>query len=145
MPNSPPSFETPPLSRNTLLSANATQTPSAQRNPAGRAKKVMLRLKDRDTLLWSSRRALGAKKWRKISLREVTGIQASKQRTAEGVAGSFMCAMRLVDPLALFSSLPSSSYICQAVNVCVCVCVFIKLHITTQSGPVILVILCHSH
>ena len=28
---------------------------------------------------------------------------------------------------------------------CVCVCVFIKLHITTQSGPVILVILCHSH
>ena len=25
---------------------------------------------------------------------------------------------------------------------CVCVCVFIKLHITTQSGPVILVILC---
>ena len=31
------------------------------------------------------------------------------------------------------------------VCVCVCVSVFIKLHITTQSGPVILVILCHSH
>ena len=31
------------------------------------------------------------------------------------------------------------------VYVCVCVCVFIKLHITAQSGPVILVILCHSH
>ena len=32
--------------------------------------------------------------------------------------------------------------------VCVCVCalcVFIKLHITAQSGPVIPVILCHSH
>ena len=27
-------------------------------------------------------------------------------------------------------------------RVCVCVCVFIKLHITAQSGPVILVILC---
>ena len=27
----------------------------------------------------------------------------------------------------------------------VCVCVFIELHITAQSGPVILVILCHSH
>ena len=27
----------------------------------------------------------------------------------------------------------------------VCVCLFIKLHITAQSGPVILVILCHSH
>ena len=27
----------------------------------------------------------------------------------------------------------------------VCVCVFIKLHITAQSGPIILVILCHSH
>ena len=25
-----------------------------------------------------------------------------------------------------------------------CVCVFIKLHIAAQSGPVILVILCHS-
>ena len=33
----------------------------------------------------------------------------------------------------------------QNMCVCVCVCVFIKLHITTQSGPVILVILCHSH
>ena len=31
------------------------------------------------------------------------------------------------------------------VCVCVCVCVFMKLHITAQSGPVILVILCHSH
>ena len=31
------------------------------------------------------------------------------------------------------------------VSVCVCVCVFIKLHITAQSGPVVLVILCHSH
>ena len=29
--------------------------------------------------------------------------------------------------------------------VCVCVCIFIKLHITAQSGPVIVVILCHSH
>ena len=30
-------------------------------------------------------------------------------------------------------------------RVSVCVCVFIKLHITAQSGLVILVILCHSH
>ena len=30
------------------------------------------------------------------------------------------------------------------VYLCVCVCVFIKLHITAQSGLVILVILCHS-
>ena len=29
--------------------------------------------------------------------------------------------------------------------VIVCVCVFIELHITAQSGPVILVILCHPH
>ena len=27
----------------------------------------------------------------------------------------------------------------------VCVCVFIKLHITSQFGPVVLFILCHSH
>ena len=34
-----------------------------------------------------------------------------------------------------------------SVRVCVCmyICVFIKLHISTQSCPVILVILCHSH
>ena len=31
------------------------------------------------------------------------------------------------------------------VRVSVCVCVFIKLNITAQSGPLILVILCHSH
>ena len=30
-------------------------------------------------------------------------------------------------------------------NVCMYVCIFIKLHITAQSGPVIRVILCHSH
>ena len=42
-------------------------------------------------------------------------------------------------------------YVCMHVLVCmyvfmyVCMYVFIKLHITTQSGPVILVILCHSH
>ena len=36
--------------------------------------------------------------------------------------------------------------LCACVCVCVCVlCVIIKLHITAQSGPVILVILCHSH
>ena len=43
-------------------------------------------------------------------------------------------------PVALHPKVCSIS-----VCVCVCVCVFIKLHITTQSGPVILVILCHSH
>ena len=65
--------------------------------------------------------------------------------------------------LRLFSTLPNSvlvplpvpilvpvhisvlTLVCLCVCVCVCVCVFIKLHITTQSGPVILVILCHSH
>ena len=34
--------------------------------------------------------------------------------------------------------------VCMCVCVFVCVCIFIKLHITAQSGPVILVILCHS-
>ena len=36
-------------------------------------------------------------------------------------------------------------YVCKYVCMYVCMYVFIKLHITTQSGPVILVILCHSH
>ena len=34
-------------------------------------------------------------------------------------------------------------YVCM--YVCMYVCIFIKLHITAQSGPVIRVILCHSH
>ena len=45
-------------------------------------------------------------------------------------------------PLTLF--LPRED-LNEYVRACVCVCVFIKLHITAQSGPVILVILCHSH
>ena len=40
---------------------------------------------------------------------------------------------------------PFLSLVDREVEFYVCVCVFIKLHITTQSGPVILVILCHSH
>ena len=36
-------------------------------------------------------------------------------------------------------------YVCMYVYMYVCMYVFIKLHITTQSGPVIVVILCHSH
>ena len=36
-------------------------------------------------------------------------------------------------------------YVCIHLCMYVCMYVFIKLHITTQSGPVILVILCHSH
>ena len=37
------------------------------------------------------------------------------------------------------------AYVHVCMYVCMYVYVFIKLHITTQSGPVILVILCHSH
>ena len=36
-----------------------------------------------------------------------------------------------------------SMYVC--VFVCKYVCILVKLHITAQSGPVIVVILCHSH
>ena len=39
----------------------------------------------------------------------------------------------------------SSSSRAANAKVCVCVCVFIKLHIAAQSGPIILVIICHSH
>ena len=35
--------------------------------------------------------------------------------------------------------------VCVCVSVCECMCVFIKLHITAQSGPDILAIRCHSH
>ena len=44
-------------------------------------------------------------------------------------------------------SLPIGACMYVRMYVCMYVCmyVFIKLHITTQSGPVILVILCHSH
>ena len=37
------------------------------------------------------------------------------------------------------SKVPACMYVCMYI------CIFIKLHITAQSGPVIRVILCHSH
>ena len=55
---------------------------------------------------------------------------------------------------ALYVCLYASTYLSIYLliyGICMYVCihvrkyVFIKLHITTQSGPVILVILCHSH
>ena len=53
---------------------------------------------------------------------------------------------RAIRPCRLSRSMPLALILPRVcVCVCVCVCVFIKLHITTQSGPVILVILCHSH
>ena len=44
-----------------------------------------------------------------------------------------------------YSQRRRSLYARQRIEQSVCVCVFIELHITAQSGPVILVILCHSH
>ena len=46
-----------------------------------------------------------------------------------------------IDPPKGGSMRGGSMYVCMYV----CMYVLIKLHITTQSGPVILVILCHSH
>ena len=53
----------------------------------------------------------------------------------------------LPDPVLVPFPISATAFVSAYVSVCVCVCVsvFIKLHITTQSGPVILVILCHSH
>ena len=47
----------------------------------------------------------------------------------------------------IYSHANSIRVMMMMMTVCIYVCmyVFIKLHITTQSGPVILVILCHSH
>ena len=49
----------------------------------------------------------------------------------------------------IFASLSHTHclYVCMYVcmHVCMYVCIFIKLRITAQSGPVILVILCNSH
>ena len=49
-------------------------------------------------------------------------------------------------PLLLLSNsvLSGTAVVVVCVCVCVCMCVFIKLHITAQSGLVILVILCPS-
>ena len=56
------------------------------------------------------------------------------------------CRASLFVPIALMCvCLSLFVYFLNCVYVCMCVCVLIKLHITAQSGPVILVILCHSH
>ena len=51
----------------------------------------------------------------------------------------------LVEHSVVDQGVPYRSCALDSVEVCVCVRVFMKLHITAQSGPVILVILCHSH
>ena len=48
-----------------------------------------------------------------------------------------------VDAYAELARYNPHFYVCM--YVCMYVCVFIKLHMIAQSGPVILVILCHSH
>ena len=53
-------------------------------------------------------------------------------------SGQYSTDLRLIF-VFLFCSLA------QSIAGHMCACVFIKLHITAQSGPVTLVIICHSH
>ena len=83
-----------------------------------------------------------------------TVIKKANPQSAAGLSGlryshlqAALCD-ELVEGLAAFATLVFSSRVSPQVFRTLhtrCVCVFIKLHITTQSGPVILVILCHSH
>ena len=59
--------------------------------------------------------------------------------------GRLLLQLQRLSSAAGFRLIPKGRWWDVCVCVCVCVCVFIKLHITAQSGPVILVILCHSH
>ena len=81
--------------------------------------------------------ALGANREGKNKVEgKASRIQSSR------IGSELVCARRDVQHREL--KLPKSTrFVC--VCVCVCVSIFIKLPITTQSGPVILVILCHSH
>ena len=79
-----------------------------------------------------------AYRWR--SLPRVRRHRASKpQGSSEQVL-----PWQIIMDQFIFASLSHTHYWYE-VGMSMCVCVFIKLHITTQSGPVILVILCHSH
>ena len=61
--------------------------------------------------------------------------------------GRLLLQLQRLSSVAGFRLTPKGRWCCMCVCVFMYVCmyVFIKLHITTQSGPVILVILCHSH
>ena len=61
------------------------------------------------------------------------------------VPGGYKSPGRIVVHIQWLSSAAGCRLAPFGLCVCVCVCVFIKFHITAQSGPVILVILCHSH
>ena len=65
-------------------------------------------------------------------------LQATRETSSAYTAVVFCCGI---------PAYPSGVSLCVYVRVYVyvCVCVFMKLHIIAQSGPVILVILCHSH
>ena len=85
-----------------------------------------------------------AYRWR--SLPRVRRHRASKP---QGSSERMLHWQITMDQL-IFASLSHTHYwykvgMLKVPAVCVCVCVFMKLHITAQSGPVILFILCHSH
>ena len=84
--------------------------------------------------------------WTSSSLDVPAGVTQEERHT-----GFFIHLLSAVRALIFLARRiqPFLSLVDREVEFCVCVyvcvCVFIKLHITTQSGPVILVILCHSH
>ena len=86
--------------------------------------------------------------------RDGTAEPVSKFSGTHGDRGIFIFPVQLTTNLDENNSAQTSTDCCTVVCkqtvqlqyvLCVYACVFIKLHITTQSGPVILVILCHSH
>ena len=76
-------------------------------------------------------------------------VQPSAKRegfaTVPGVTWSDVGALASVREELSLSILEPIAYpeVCTHLGVCMCVCVFIKLHITAQSGPVIRVIIFH--
>ena len=72
-----------------------------------------------------------------VSIKVLLSIDRSCSRSIDCSRKRGLCIM-----YSMYVCMHVCMYVCMYV---LCMYVFIKLHITTQSGPVILVILCHSH
>eukprot|EP00752_Nemacystus_decipiens_P005530 g5002.t1 len=72
----------------TFMEVLAEGLPIKIHRSSKRPRKTTLWLKDSDTLVWSSKRAIGPKQWHKLRLSSVTSVQAGKGGSDSLIIGS---------------------------------------------------------
>ena len=152
-----PKISPPPSIRATYCSSGVVIPPSSPFNTQS------VRVPTTPAHLFFLRKKIPASQKARVGTSTVSLARGANREVKERVKGkasrvqstrigsALVCVRRNVQHLELKLSKSTRFVLVTVVmvavptGVCVCVYVFIKLHITAQSGPVILVILCHSH